>query len=485
MGLPCKHMFAARRAKKLQMFSENCIAPRWFKETVQKNHCVFLTKEQHDSHIKFAKLKDKPLTHIEKYRRANRLVQHLSDLAAEGGSSQFECRMRVLQNLASIWGSNNEAMVTSIQHHFVDFNIQNGCSKLEIEDDIFRSELRERKFEMTDSSEEVVEVVNVEKNDKSNFHPNSRFERPGCSGEVESNTVQNSIFERPGCSGEVESNTVQNSIFERPGCSGEVESNTVQNSIFERPGCSGEVESNTVQNSIFERPGCSGEVESNTIQNFTVSCEGIIEVRKETEKQIKEIISLNQMDCLSKSKNLLCETSKIPESQLDLSQIHFPSKFISRGRPKSKGKKNAVGLRKVSKICLPYEQKTVKEKVHLLLRRLLKGGRPKDVTVVTPADIADLNLEAKDLPSALMNEIVVLEILKPFLTKQAWKILRASFLRRKKMKTWNCPICLLNAPTESIECSSCLEWYHFNCVKVTSKITKNWYCGTCLLNVET
>nr|XP_047146225.1 zinc finger SWIM domain-containing protein 1-like [Hydra vulgaris] len=175
MGLPCKHMFAARRAKKLQMFSENCIAPRWFKETVQKNHRVFLTKEQHDSHIKFAKLKDKPLTHIKKYRRANRLVQHLSDLAAEGGSSQFECRMRVLQNLASIWGSNNEAMVTSIQHHFVDFNIQNGCSKLEIEDDIFRSELRERKFEMTDSSEEVVEVVNVEKNDKSNFDPNSKL----------------------------------------------------------------------------------------------------------------------------------------------------------------------------------------------------------------------------------------------------------------------------------------------------------------------
>ncbi|XP_065639465.1 uncharacterized protein LOC136072242 [Hydra vulgaris] len=330
MGLPCKHMFAARRAKKLQMFSENCIAPRWFKETVQKNHCVFLTKEQHDSHIKFAKLKDKPLTHIEKYRRANRLVQHLSDLAAEGGSSQFECRMRVLQNLASIWGSNNEAMVTSIQHHFVDFNIQNGCSKLEIEDDIFRSELRERKFEMTDSSEEVVEVVNVEKNDKSNFHPNSRFERPGCSGEVESNTVQNSIFKRPGCSGEVESNTVQNSIF--------------------------------------ERPGCSGEVESNTIQNFTVSCE-------------------------------------------DYS-------FAAASAERSK---------------------------------------TKDVTVVTPADIADLNLEAKDLPSALMNEIVVLEILKPFLTTQAWKILRASFLRRKKMKMWNCPICLLNAPTESIECSSCLE----------------------------
>ena len=120
----------------------------------------------------------------------------------------------------------------------------------------------------------------------------------------------------------------------------------------------------------------------------------------------------------------------------------------------------------------------------VLLRRLLKGGRPNDVTVVTPAYTVDLNLEAKDLPSSLINELVVFEILKPFLTAQAWKILRASILRRKKMKIWNCLIFLLNAPTESIECSSCLEWYHINCVKVTSKINKNWYCGTCLLNPE-
>nr|XP_047144337.1 uncharacterized protein LOC124817915 [Hydra vulgaris] len=117
---------------------------------------------------------------------------------------------------------------------------------------------------------------------------------------------------------------------------------------------------------------------------------------------------------------------------------------------------------------------TVKEKVHILLLRLLKGGRPNDVTVLTPSDTIDLKLDAKNLPSSLMNEIVVFEILKPFLTAQAWKILRAFFLKRKTMKIWNCPICILNAPTESIECSSRLEWYHFNCVKVSSKINKNW-----------
>nr|XP_047144332.1 uncharacterized protein LOC124817911 isoform X2 [Hydra vulgaris] len=334
MGLPCKHMFAARKIKKLQMFSENCIAPRWFKETVQKNHRVFRKKDQHDSHIKFAKLKDKPLTHVEKYCRANRLVQHLLDLAAESGSSQFECRMMVLQNLASVWGYNKEAMVTSIQHQFVDFNIQNRVSKLEMEDDKFKSKLHERKFE-----------------------------RPACYGKVENNAVQNYMFERAGCSSKVKSIAVPNFTFERPGFS--------------------EVESNVVPNDMFESPGCSGEVESNVVQNFIVPCK-------------------------------------------------------------------------------------------VLLLRLLKGGRPNDVTVLTPSDTIDLKLDAKNLPSSLMNEIVVFEILKPFLTAQAWKILRAFFLKRKTMKIWNCPICILNAPTESIKCSSRLEWYHFNCVKVTSKINKNW-----------
>ncbi|XP_065680779.1 uncharacterized protein LOC136071734 isoform X2 [Hydra vulgaris] len=254
-------------------------------------------------------------------------------------------------------------MVTSIQHQFVDFNIQNRVSKLEMEDDKFKSKLHERKLEITDLSEQVVDVVNVEEFDKNNFDQNYKFERPACCGKVENNAVQNYMFERPGFSGEVESNTVPTYMFERPGFS--------------------EVESNVVPNAMFESPGCSGEVESNVVQNFIVPCK-------------------------------------------------------------------------------------------VLLLRLLKGGRPNDVTVLTPSDTIDLKLDAKNLPSSLMNEIVVFEILKPFLTAQAWKILRAFFLKRKTMKIWNCPICILNAPTESIKCSSRLEWYHFNCVKVTSKINKNW-----------
>ncbi|XP_065648835.1 uncharacterized protein LOC136078049 isoform X2 [Hydra vulgaris] len=85
-------------------------------------------------------------------------------------------------------------MVTSIQHQLVDFNIQNGVSKLEIDDDKFQSELHERKLEITDLSEQVIDLVNVEEVDKNNFDQNYKFERPACSGKVENNAVQNWMF---------------------------------------------------------------------------------------------------------------------------------------------------------------------------------------------------------------------------------------------------------------------------------------------------
>ncbi len=46
-------------------------------------------------------------------------------------------------------------------------------------------------------------------------------------------------------------------------------------------------------------------------------------------------------------------------------------------------------------------------------------GRPEDVSVNKPADIGDLFLTPEDLPSAFMNDVIVLEILKPVLTSQA------------------------------------------------------------------
>ena len=55
----------------------------------------------------------------------------------------------------------------------------------------------------------------------------------------------------------------------------------------------------------------------------------------------------------------------------------------------------------------------------MLLGRLLRRGRPKDVTSTTPAGVQDLNIESKELPSIFINEKVVIEVLKPFLTLQA------------------------------------------------------------------
>ena len=68
----------------------------------------------------------------------------------------------------------------------------------------------------------------------------------------------------------------------------------------------------------------------------------------------------------------------------------------------------------------------------MLLGRLLIGGRPEDISPNLPADVTDMNIEVKDLPASLLNEIVVLEIVKPYITNQAWKKLHASIKKGKK-----------------------------------------------------
>ena len=55
----------------------------------------------------------------------------------------------------------------------------------------------------------------------------------------------------------------------------------------------------------------------------------------------------------------------------------------------------------------------------LILLGRLKGGRPKAVTFTTLADVQDLNIQSKELPSSFMNEKILIEVLKPFLTLQA------------------------------------------------------------------
>jgi len=116
----------------------------------------------------------------------------------------------------------------------------------------------------------------------------------------------------------------------------------------------------------------------------------------------------------------------------------------------------------------------------VLLGHLLLRGRPEDISSSTPADVSNILLDAHNLPSSLLNKIVVVDILKPYLTPLAWKNLKVSIKKRNKMSLWACPVCSTNTvSSRSIECESCLEWFHFQCVRLSAIPKKTWFCDKC------
>lgn len=107
-------MFAARKANNVPLFSEENIATRWLKRNVLDNHRIFQQTSNNESQTGISLASNKPLTAVEKYRRANRLMQRISELASEGSRRQFQQRITVLQDLMKIWENNSEALVTAI-----------------------------------------------------------------------------------------------------------------------------------------------------------------------------------------------------------------------------------------------------------------------------------------------------------------------------------------------------------------------------------
>ncbi|XP_047134668.1 uncharacterized protein LOC124812293 [Hydra vulgaris] len=165
---------------------------------------------------------------------------------------------------------------------------------------------------------------------------------------------------------------------------------------------------------------------------------------------------------------------------INIKDLKFPRKIKSRGRPKAKERKTAVGLSRWKRKCLSYIDKSVAGKISVLLGGILMKKKIEDVTREMQADVGDLELKAGNLPSAFLNDGFTIDILKPYLTNLAWNSLQKSILQQKKLGVWNCPLCTLNtASSESIECESCLEWFHFKCLSISKKPKKEWFCDKC------
>src|SRR6218665_1801851 len=115
-----------------------------------------------------------------------------------------------------------------------------------------------------------------------------------------------------------------------------------------------------------------------------------------------------------------------------------------------------------------------------LLCRLIIGMRPQDVTAEKPATVDNLQLEPTELPAILINTDINIDELKPLLTPAAWYKLQESITVRAELNQWYCACCKNDLDSgRSIECSSCLDWYHYSCVGLKRSRKGDWFCCTC------
>jgi len=128
-----------------------------------------------------------------------------------------------------------------------------------------------------------------------------------------------------------------------------------------------------------------------------------------------------------------------------------------------------------------FARKTLPQRQLTILRTLTLTVRPQDVTSDTPLDVSNLHLRSPGLPSVLWNEDVQLEEVRPLLTDDAWIQLQQAVAVAVNEQMWLCESCLSDlAADASVECSACLQWYHFGCVGYSGKGKGHWFCAVCL-----
>lgn len=109
--------------------------------------------------------------------------------------------------------------------------------------------------------------------------------------------------------------------------------------------------------------------------------------------------------------------------------LRFPPVAGGRGRPKNSDKKTATGLpRRNGRKCVEYDKKSKDERSSV---RVAAPG-DADVTSNYPADSEPRKLQLEQLPGAVLNESVDVQLLQPLLTSRSWQQLQQTIAEAKE-----------------------------------------------------
>ena len=93
----------------------------------------------------------------------------------------------------------------------------------------------------------------------------------------------------------------------------------------------------------------------------------------------------------------------------------------------------------------------------------------------------DVECKPELVADAVADENVDIHLVRKYFTSDAWMLVAEAVKHKLKKMVWTCHACFHDLRTEqSIGCDSCLLWFHFKCVGLTTlPKSRNWFCRSC------
>lgn len=126
MGLPCRHIFAARAMKELPTFELSMVSKRWHKDYQLSVHSEtvdqFITDDCSPGHssVSICSLPstsaiNRTLSRNQKYNKMFAIGKKLASIACEFGMPEFRRKIGVIESILHHWENNSEVEVVAIQ----------------------------------------------------------------------------------------------------------------------------------------------------------------------------------------------------------------------------------------------------------------------------------------------------------------------------------------------------------------------------------
>lgn len=207
----------------------------------------------------------------------------------------------------------------------------------------------------------------------------------------------------------------------------------------------------------------------NILQHYKISDGNVLDMGKDFNKS-------------EKNENITEANENKFNMEKEIESIIMPTPIKRKGNCKD-SLKTVIGLLKKRKTTIPkaFENKTLSEKQHQILSMFVENDECINLVMSGEYLITAIDLKKlEDIPVTVTDECVFLDVIKDLVTNTAYE----SILNICKIKSkipWDCLQCKLEIGTlKSIQCSSCLHWYHFHCMALKSvPYKKHFFCFGC------